>query len=184
MGAEWGEIGGEGGKREIGGIAHMMWVVEGCGRMWLKMGQKRERNGTKYPFFTVPFFRRSKVSLTVPLCKTQPTALTDGKMGISATQRHSPPLRMGRTLDSATKFMLPGARTKPLPPGYHTAQASRGRYGTVGGSGGYCGTAQTVSPASTASATHCTLVVERMKNGSTTACESGSQASQAPYASS
>ena len=38
---EWGEIGrtGGGGVWEIAGIAHGMWVVEGCRKMWLrKMG--------------------------------------------------------------------------------------------------------------------------------------------------
>ena len=52
----------------------------------------------------IPLFH-SPISLTFPevedlphssLCKTQPTALTDGKTGMFATHRHSPPRRPGR----------------------------------------------------------------------------------------
>ena len=47
-GGKWGEMGENGGKWEIAGIAHRMWVVEGCGGMWLrKMGQKWENNRRK-----------------------------------------------------------------------------------------------------------------------------------------
>ena len=41
-GEKWGEIG------EISGMAHGMWVVEGCDRMWSrKMRPKWEENGRK-----------------------------------------------------------------------------------------------------------------------------------------
>ena len=51
---------GNGGKWGAAGIAHGMWVVEGCGGMWLrKMGQKWEENRMSYPFFTVLFSRFS-----------------------------------------------------------------------------------------------------------------------------
>ena len=64
---------GGGGFGEILGIAHGMWVVEGCGRMWLrKMRQKWEKNGTKQ-WDLLPIFA---------LCKNQLTTLTDEKMGI------------------------------------------------------------------------------------------------------
>ena len=63
-----GEMGGNGGNGEMAGIAHMMWVVEGCGGMWLrKMRGKWEKNETRYPFFTVPIsplFQRSQISAT------------------------------------------------------------------------------------------------------------------------
>ena len=41
-----------------------------------KMGEKRERNGTKYAFFTVPvppFYRMSKIFPTVPFVKPHRT---------------------------------------------------------------------------------------------------------------
>ena len=45
-------------------------MVEGRGRMWLKiMGEIWEKNGTRYPLFTVPlspFFQGSKIFATVP----------------------------------------------------------------------------------------------------------------------
>ena len=66
--------GHEGGNGTIAVIAHGMWVVEGCGGMWLR---KMEENweGEKWdekPFFTVPFppfFRRSKIFLSIPFVK-------------------------------------------------------------------------------------------------------------------
>ena len=65
------------GDGEMAGIAHRMWLVEGCGGMWLKkLGEKWEKNGSKMgrdtPFLTVPFcpfFRRSKIFPTVPFTK-------------------------------------------------------------------------------------------------------------------
>ena len=65
------KLGGMGGNGdqigEISGIAHGMWVVEGCSGMWLrklgekckKMRGKWEENGTKSPVFAVPFFQFS-----------------------------------------------------------------------------------------------------------------------------
>ena len=62
--------GGNGGKLgwgvgETAGIAHGMWIVEGCGGMWWrKMGQK---------IFTAPsfpVFQRSKIFPTIPLPKS------------------------------------------------------------------------------------------------------------------
>ena len=52
------------------------------------------------PVFTVPFFpffRRPKISPTVPFLFA---ALTDGKMGIFAAQQHSPPRRLVRLLST------------------------------------------------------------------------------------
>ena len=49
-----------------------------------------EKNGTKCPFFTVPyspFFSSSKIFTTVPFVKNQVTALTDGRMGNLAPHR-------------------------------------------------------------------------------------------------
>ena len=72
VGAKWGKLVG---NRGIAIIAHKMWVVEGCGGMSSKkMGEKREENEIRYPFFTVPFspfFRRSKMFPTVPFVKNQ-----------------------------------------------------------------------------------------------------------------
>ena len=77
-GEKWGKRGGKLGRNgEMAGIAHGVWVVEGCGGMWLgKTGQNRrkmrgkwDKNGTKYPFFTVPFppfFQGLKIFPTVP----------------------------------------------------------------------------------------------------------------------
>ena len=73
-GGKRGGIGEIGGNGEIAGIAHGTWVVEGCGGMRLrtmgqKMGEKWEKNGTKYPFFTAPFLpfsRRSWIFPTAP----------------------------------------------------------------------------------------------------------------------
>ena len=102
---ENGENGGKWGDGEIAGMAHRMWVVEGCGGAWLrKMGQKGEENGRKmgdgrkYPFFTVPFpqISRGRRSRQQSLWKSQRTALTDGKTGIVAIHRHSPPRRPAR----------------------------------------------------------------------------------------
>ena len=54
---KWRKMWGNGGDWGIAGIAHGVWVVEGCGGMWLrKMGQQQERNGTKYPFLNPPPF--------------------------------------------------------------------------------------------------------------------------------
>ena len=67
----------------IAGIAHGMWV----GVLWQdKMGSKWEKNGTRYPFFTVaispfpPIFPGGQRSSPQPLCKNQLTALTDRKI--------------------------------------------------------------------------------------------------------
>ena len=53
-GGEWGEIGG------ISGIAHGMWVVEGCRGMWLrrmeKTGRKMGETWDEIPIFHSPFF--------------------------------------------------------------------------------------------------------------------------------
>ena len=77
----------------------------GCGGLWLrKMGQKWEKHGTKYPLFTVPcfpFFPKIEDLSHSSLCKNQVTALTDGKMAIFATHRHSPPRRLVRMLETA-----------------------------------------------------------------------------------
>ena len=98
-GGKWGGNGGEMGGWGMG-IAHGMWVVEGCGGMWLrKTGQKGKENGKKNgrkweemggnTHFSLSYF-----SLFLPevedlphssLCKNQLTALTDGKMAIVAT---------------------------------------------------------------------------------------------------
>ena len=59
---------GGGGYGEIAVISHGMWVVEGCGGMWLrglgqngrKLGETWEKHGTKYPQSHVPH------CLTVP----------------------------------------------------------------------------------------------------------------------
>ena len=69
------------------------------------MGAKWEKNGTKYPFFTVPFFvflRRSKILPTVPFVKEQLTALTEGKLGNFATHGYSPPRPLVRMHDTMT----------------------------------------------------------------------------------
>ena len=67
MGGKWG------GHGEVAGIAHGMWIVEGCGGMrWRKLGPKWEKNGTEYSFFTVPclpFFQRPKIFPRVPFVK-------------------------------------------------------------------------------------------------------------------
>ena len=51
-GENWREMGGK--LREIGelsGIPHGMWVVEGCGMMWLrKMGQNERKMGQNTHF--------------------------------------------------------------------------------------------------------------------------------------
>ena len=73
-----GEVEGKwgGGRGGLGGTAHGMWVVEGCGGGcgWDGNGGTRGGkwggNGTKNPVFTVPsfpFFRRSKVFPQFPL---------------------------------------------------------------------------------------------------------------------
>ena len=95
--------GGWEGNGEIAGIAHGMWVVEGCGGMWLRkmgeMGGKWEENGRKmgenthlspiFPF--TPFFWRSKVFPTIPFVNTSsPHSMTE-KWESFATHRHSPP---------------------------------------------------------------------------------------------
>ena len=65
-----------------GGSAHSTRDV-GCGGLWRdvveengrKMGGQWEDNGTKYPFFTVPFppfSRRPRMPLTVPVVKIGP----------------------------------------------------------------------------------------------------------------
>ena len=76
---------GEGGWENSG---RSTWDV-GCGGLWQdvvvengrKMGEKWEKSGTKYAFFTVPFsefFRRSKIFPTVPFVKTiSPHSLTE-----------------------------------------------------------------------------------------------------------
>ena len=80
-------------------IAHGMGVVKGCGGMWLrnwgqKWGEKWEKNGTKYPFFTAPFspfFRRSKISPTVPFVRISPPPSQRDKWGFlppTDTHRH------------------------------------------------------------------------------------------------
>ena len=51
------------------GIAHGMWVVEGCGGM---CGENGGKNGGKHQFFTAPsspFFRRSNIFPTIPFVK-------------------------------------------------------------------------------------------------------------------
>ena len=107
MGWKRGKWGGKWeGNGEIVGIAHGMWVVEGCGGMWLrKMGGTWEKNGTKQSFFAVPFspfFPGSKMFPTIPFVKNQLTALTDRKVGIFATHRHSAPRRPVQMLESST----------------------------------------------------------------------------------
>ena len=96
-----------GGIGEISGIAHEMWVVEGCGGMRLrKMGQKWEKNGTKYPFFTVPpfpFFQRSKIFSTAPFVKISSTWEFSRTQRIFATHAHSPPQRLVRMLASVVE---------------------------------------------------------------------------------
>ena len=86
--------------------------MAGCGGLWrdvveengIKLEEKGEKNGTKYPIFAVPFppfFRRSKIFPTVPFVKIS-TALTDGKRAIFATHRHSPTRRPVRVLGVMT----------------------------------------------------------------------------------
>ena len=113
MGGKGGEMGGNGGKwRKMGGtggnwgelgrngkiavIAHGMWVVEGCGGMWLrKMGETREKNGTNYPFSTVPFSpfsRRSKTFPPISFAKTSSSHSQTEKrdvLPLTDTHRHS-----------------------------------------------------------------------------------------------
>ena len=55
-GEQWGEMGGNGGRGGGGNgeravIAYGMWVVEGCGGMWLRKWEGG-KNGTKYAFFS------------------------------------------------------------------------------------------------------------------------------------
>ena len=76
-----------------GGTGHSTRDV-GCGGLRRDVVQenmtKMGENGTKCPFFTVslpPVSRRSKIFPHSSLCKTQLTALTDGKMGTFATHR-------------------------------------------------------------------------------------------------
>ena len=85
-GGKWGEWGEMGGNGEIAGMAHGMWVVEGCGGMWLKeIGQHGRKMGEKWD--GIPIFH-SPISPIFPevedlphssLCKNQLTAVTDGK---------------------------------------------------------------------------------------------------------
>ena len=103
-----GEMGGNG---ELAGIAHGVWVVEGCGVMWSrKMGQNGTTLGEKWheiPIFhssISPMFPEVEDPLHSSLCRNQFTALTDGKMGMFATHRHSPPQRLVRMLEPRTKF--------------------------------------------------------------------------------
>ena len=97
-----GEMGEMEKNGEIAGIAHGMWVVEGYGGMWLrKMGGKWEESGTKYPFSSSPNFPIFLKAEDLPLsslCNNQLTALTDGKKGLFAVHRHSPPRRLMRML--------------------------------------------------------------------------------------
>ena len=90
--AAMGENGGEWGGGEAG-VAHRMWVVEGCGGMWLRrMGSKWD----ELPIFHNPTFPISPEVEDLShssLCKKQLSALTDRKMGFCATHRHSPPVR-------------------------------------------------------------------------------------------
>ena len=71
---KWGEMEKKGvERRKMGGmvgIAHRMWVVEGCSGMWLrKMGQKCETNFSQshFPHF---FLRRSKIVPTIRFVQT------------------------------------------------------------------------------------------------------------------
>ena len=101
---KWREMGGV-----ISGIAHGIWVVEGCGGMWLsKLGREWEKNGenngrtrvrnthfSQSLFSHVPGGRRS--SPQSPLLKPA-HALTNEKMGLFATPGHSLPRRLLRML--------------------------------------------------------------------------------------
>ena len=81
-----GDMGGSGGKwGEMGGNGESSTKQYGKCRNNFKSGRKLGENGTKYLFLTVPFppfFWRPKIFPTVPF---ELTALTNGKMGISAT---------------------------------------------------------------------------------------------------
>ena len=91
-----------GGNGEMVGIEHEMWVVEGCGGVWLKkMGLKWDKNGgtmgekwDEIPILTVqfpPFFLRSKIFATVPFIKISvphsPTEILDFLL-LTDTHRH------------------------------------------------------------------------------------------------
>ena len=70
MGVKWGNSGHS--TRDVG--CGGLWQVEENGtKVGEKMREKREKNGTKYPFFKVPFppffFRRAKLFPTVPCVK-------------------------------------------------------------------------------------------------------------------
>ena len=112
-GGDWGGMGGIGGKSgkggEMGGgvagIAQGMWGVEGCGGMWLrKMGHQKGENweekgrqmGRNIHFSQshCPRFSGGRRTSPSRLCKHQPTARADGKLGLLATHRRSPPRRM------------------------------------------------------------------------------------------
>ena len=83
-GGKWWKMGGNGAEwsrtgEKWGNSGHSTQDV-GWGGLWrhvveeteTKMGERWEKNGTKYPFCTVPFcpfFRRSKIFFTVPFVK-------------------------------------------------------------------------------------------------------------------
>ena len=65
-----------------------------------KMAETKEKNGTKYPLFTVSFsqfFPEIEGFCTVPFVNYYVTALTDGYVGQSSTLRHLPPQQLTRT---------------------------------------------------------------------------------------
>ena len=101
-GENWRNVGGNGGKRgrngEVTGMAHGMRVVEGCGGMWLrKMGQKWDEIPIYHSPIS-PIFPEVEGLSHSSLCKNQLNALTDEKMRLFVTHRHSPPRRVVRVL--------------------------------------------------------------------------------------
>ena len=100
-GGKWGKLGGNG---EIAGVARGMWVVEGCGGM-RNMGHKWEKVGEKWDemlmFYSPisPLIWRSKTFPSAPFIQISAPHPPDGKLGILATHRHSPPRRLVRILE-------------------------------------------------------------------------------------
>ena len=104
-GGKWGGMGENGGKwgdmrkwgnREIAVIAHGMWV---CGGLWQDMVEENGRKIGRNTHFSESHFPHFPGGLPLnSLCKNQLTALTNRKMGIRATHRHSPPRRLLRRL--------------------------------------------------------------------------------------
>ena len=91
-GGKWGDMGGNGGD-----IGHSIQDV-GCGGLWRdvveKNGAKMGEKWDETPIFQSPPFPIFPEVEDIPkssLCKNELTALTNGKKGIFATHRHSPP---------------------------------------------------------------------------------------------